>query len=92
MGFLLKFKDKFDDLLSKEEIMATKFEVRNTDFDDLFEPVRAGFNSVEFDRKYLLEFLEIDNNPTGKNLSYELLFKIYFLAYKKKYIIFAAKK
>lgn len=34
---------------------------------------------IEFDRKYLLEFLEIDNNPTGKNLSYELLFKIYFL-------------
>ena len=33
--------------------MATKFEVINVDFDDLFEPVRAGFNSVEFDRKYL---------------------------------------
>ena len=34
---------------------------------------------IEFDRNYLLDFLKIDNNPDSKNLSYELLFKIYSL-------------
>ena len=58
--------------------MATKFEVINVDFDDLFEPVRAGFNSVEFDRKYLapqnmtgpMKYMARTGDATNRNTDY----------------------
>ena len=34
---------------------------------------------IEFDEKYLLEFSKVDSNPDKKNLSYESLFKVFFL-------------
>lgn len=34
---------------------------------------------IEFDEKYLLEFSKVDSSPDKKNLSYESLFKVFFL-------------
>lgn len=34
---------------------------------------------IEFDEKYLLEFSKVDSNPDKKNISYESLFKVFFL-------------